>query len=63
VPVRVFPGLLEAAGEFVGAGITILTMTDCNTVEGIFALVRQGKGGMANKYADRLYKQLQNEGL
>lgn len=57
------PGLTGAFSEFLGAGITVLTMTDCNTVEGIFALVRQGKGGMANKYADRLYKQLQSEGL
>jgi RHS repeat-associated protein len=63
MPSRSFIGPLHAAGEFLGAGITILTMTDCNTVEGIFALVRQGKGGMANKHADRLYKQLKAEGL
>ncbi len=63
VPSRSYLGPLHFAGEFLGAGITILTMTDCNTAEGIFALVRQGKGGMANKHADRLYKQLQSEGL
>jgi len=57
-PTRVFPGVSGAFSQFVGAGITILTMTDCNTVEGILALVRQGKGGLANKYEDRMMKEL-----
>lgn len=48
---------------FIGAGITILTMTDCNTVEGIFALYRQGSGGMANKHADKLLKDLKRQKL
>lgn len=57
-PAPRFTGFSGAANVFVGAGITILTMTDCNTVEGIFSLYRQGNGGMANKYADKLYKQI-----
>ena len=44
---------------FVGAGITILTMTDCNTVQGIFGLVRQGKGGLLNLYEDRQMKYIE----
>jgi len=46
---------------FVGAGITVLTMTSCDTVEGILSLVRQGKGGMANKHADKLWKKLKKD--
>lgn len=53
--------LSSSIGWAIGAGITVLTMTDCDTVEGIFSLVRQGKGGMANKYADRMYKQLETD--
>lgn len=52
-------GLSSAFGEFFGAGLTVLTMTTCDTAEGIFALVRQGKGGMANKHADRMMKQIE----
>jgi hypothetical protein len=40
-------------------GITILTMTDCNTVQGILGLVRQGKGGSVNIYQDRMLKELE----
>jgi RHS repeat-associated protein len=57
-PSTSFAGLSGAAGGLVGSGLTVLTMTDCNTAEGIFALVRQGKGGMANKHADKLFKQI-----
>jgi RHS repeat-associated protein len=53
-----FTGFSGAANVFLSAGITILTMTDCNTVEGIFSLYRQGNGGLANKYADKVYKQI-----
>jgi RHS repeat-associated protein len=68
IPVRVapaprtmmYPGFSGALTEFVGAGITILTMTDCNTVNGILGLVRQGKGGALNVYEDRLLKQIDN---
>jgi RHS repeat-associated protein len=59
VPTRSFTGAAGTFGAFFEIGFTILTMTDCDTVEGIFALVRQGKGGMANKYADRLMKQIE----
>ncbi len=52
------PGLSAAAGWLVGAGITVLTLTDCNTVEGIFSLYRQGNGEMANMHADKLYKEI-----
>jgi RHS repeat-associated protein len=58
-----FTGISGGAGAFIGAGITILAMTDCNTAEGIFALYRQGNGGMANKHADKLFKQLKKQGL
>ena len=53
-----FPRFAGPLNVFVGAGITILTMTDCNTVNGILGLVRQGKGGSLNIYEDRLLKQL-----
>jgi len=62
-PIRKFPGFSGAVSEVAGAGLTILTMTDCNTANGILGLVRQGKGGMLNVYEDRLRKQLQREGL
>jgi hypothetical protein len=63
IPDRQFPGFVGAASEFIGAGITILTMTDCDTANGILGLVRQGKGGMLNIYEDRLRKQLEQEGV
>jgi RHS repeat-associated protein len=56
-----FIGASGAVGAFVGAGITVLTLTSCETVEGIFALHRQGKGGMANKHADKLWRQLKRD--
>ena len=34
-------------------------MHDCDTANGIFALVRQGKGGLANYYEDRQLKLLE----
>lgn len=52
------PTFSSPINSFVTAGITILTMTDCNVVEGIFSLYRQGNGGMANKHADKLYKEI-----
>ena len=55
-PPRVFPSAFTAAGEFIGAGFTILSMTDCDTAEGIFALVRVSKGGLLNKYENRMMK-------
>jgi RHS repeat-associated protein len=63
IPDRQFPGLLGVGSEFIGAGITILTMTDCDTANGILGLVRQGKGGMLNIYEDRLRRQLEQEGV
>jgi len=62
-PVRKFPGFSGAFSEVVGAGTTILTMTDCNTVNGIWGLVRQGRGGLLNIYEDQLKQQLEREGL
>jgi RHS repeat-associated protein len=56
-----YPGLSGAFSIFVDSGITILTMTDCNTVNGIFGLVRQGKGGLLNIYEDQMMKQLEEE--
>jgi len=58
-----FTGVSGAANVFISAGITILTMTDCDTVQGIFALYRQGNGGMANKYADKLMRDLKRQKL
>ena len=59
-PASEFPsGLFAPVGAFVGAGITVLTMTDCNTVNGILGLVRQGKGGLLNVYEDEQMKQLE----
>jgi len=56
---RTFPGLSGAFSEFIGAGITILTMTDCDTVNGIVALVRVSKGGLLNVYEDQMMKELE----
>jgi RHS repeat-associated protein len=56
-----FTGVSGAVGAFVGAGITVLTMTSCDTVEGIFSLYRQGNGGMANKHADKLWKKIKKD--
>lgn len=58
-PTRSFPGVSGAFTEFIGAGITILTMTDCDVVNGIFGLVRQGKGGQLNMFEDQMMKELQ----
>jgi hypothetical protein len=33
-------------------------MTDCNVMEGLVGLVRQGNGGLLNKYEDRMMNQL-----
>jgi RHS repeat-associated protein len=49
---------IPVIGAFVGAGITILTMTDCNTAQGIIGLVRQGKGGLLNVWEDQQMKEL-----
>jgi RHS repeat-associated protein len=57
-PELTYPGVAGPISLFVGAGITILTMTDCNTANGIVGLVRQGKGGMLNAYADQQMKYL-----
>ncbi len=57
-PNRVFPSLLSAAGEFIGAGITVLTMTDCDTVNGLVAIARQKNGGLLNVYEDRMLRKL-----
>lgn len=57
-PPRLSPGFSGALSEFIGAGITVLTMTDCNTVNGILGLVRQGKGGLLNVYEDQMMKQI-----
>jgi RHS repeat-associated protein len=54
-----YPGIAGPISLVLGAEITILTMTDCNTVNGIMALVRQGKGGLANYYEDQDMKELQ----
>jgi RHS repeat-associated protein len=48
-----------AVGSVIGAGITILTSTDCNVANGILGLVRQGKGGSVNVYQDRMLKELE----
>jgi RHS repeat-associated protein len=54
-----FTGIgIPVIGAFVGAGITVLTMTDCNTAQGILGLVRQGKGGLLNVYEDEQMKEL-----
>jgi RHS repeat-associated protein len=56
-PLRPTPRF-SAAGELIGMGITVLTMTDCNTVNGIVALARVKKGGLLNVYEDQMMKQL-----
>ena len=50
--------LSSAAGWFLGAGITVLTMTDCNTVNGIIAIARMKEGGLLNVYEDRMMREL-----
>jgi RHS repeat-associated protein len=57
-PTRAFPGLLPVVTVFIESGLTILTMTDCDTVNGILGLVRQGKGGSVNAYQDEMLKEL-----
>ena len=54
-----FRGVSDAIGEFVGAGIVVLTMTDCDTVNGILGLARQSRGGLLNVWEDRAMKQLE----
>jgi RHS repeat-associated protein len=49
---------IPVIGVFVGAAMTVLTMTDCNTAQGILGLVRQGKGGLLNVYEDAQMKEL-----
>jgi hypothetical protein len=51
-------GVTGPLSQFVGAGITVLVMTDCDTVNGILGLVRQGKGGVLNYYEDRMLKEI-----
>jgi len=55
---RTFPGFSGAFTEFIGAGITILTMTDCDTVGGIFALMRVRRGELLNQYENQVMKDL-----
>jgi RHS repeat-associated protein len=55
---RVFSAPLTV---LVQSEFTVLTMTDCNTANGIVALVRQGKGGLLNAYEDMQMKQLENQ--
>ena len=55
---RLYAGLSGAASEFIGAGIVVLTMTDCNTVNGIIAIARMKEGGLLNVYEDRMLRQL-----
>ena len=63
IPNRALPGpratgISGAFGGIVSAGLTVLTMSNCDTANGILSLVRQGKGGLANKNADRLFRQI-----
>jgi hypothetical protein len=58
VPTKLFPGFSTAFSEFVGAGITVLTMTDCDTANGILAIARMKKGGLLNVYEDRMVRKL-----
>ena len=58
-PTHSYPGLSGAFSGFLDAGLTILTMTDCNTVNGIQGLLRQGNGGSVNIYQDRMLKELE----
>ena len=51
-------GFAGVFNDITGIGLTILTMTDCNVANGIFALARVGKGGLLNVYEDQMMKQL-----
>jgi hypothetical protein len=58
VPMRAAALTRSISSEFIGAGFVILMMTDCNVMEGLVGLVRQGNGGLLNKYEDRMMNQL-----
>jgi RHS repeat-associated protein len=58
LPASQFSRLSGALGSFVGAGITVLTMTDCDTVNGLVAIARQKNGGLLNVYEDRMLRKL-----
>jgi len=62
------PGLtgpLGVLGRLAQPIVTVLTIAtfNCDTVEGILALVRQGNGGMANRHADKLFRELEKQKL
>ena len=61
-PERGYPGFSGVFTEIVREGFTILTMTDCNTVNGIFALARVQRGELANAYENMEMKELKREG-
>ena len=46
---------------FVDAGMTVLTMANCDVAEGIFALMRVRRGELANKYENQMMKDLQKD--
>jgi len=55
---RVPVGIVGAFAEFLGAGVTVLVMADCDVANGLIGLIRQGKGGQLNMYEDRDMKEL-----
>jgi RHS repeat-associated protein len=60
LPARV-TGPSGTFGGFVGMGLTVLTMANCDVAEGISALMRVRRGELANKYENEMMKQLQKD--
>lgn len=56
-----YGGFSRAAGVFVDAGMTMLTMANCDTVEGIFGIMRVRRGELLNKYENVMMKELNKE--
>jgi RHS repeat-associated protein len=56
-----FPGVSAVGWQFIGAGLTILTMTDCDTVNGIFGLMRVQRGELLNESENNQMKQLNQQ--
>jgi RHS repeat-associated protein len=50
-----------AFGAILEAGMTMLTMANCDTVEGIFAIMRVRRGELSNKYENEMMKEVQKD--
>jgi RHS repeat-associated protein len=56
-----YGGLYRVPSALLDAGMKILTMANCDTIEGIFGIMRVRRGELLNKYENEMMKELNKE--